>query len=81
MSLHPIIDHTLSSHYDKYENVSLDEFDNCDYVTHITNTSNKNLIVFQINVRGIGTKQRQLIQLIDDTVQNRHPDLILLSET
>ena len=57
MCLHPIIDHTLSSHFDKYENVSLDEFDNCDYVTRITNTTNKDLIVFQINVRGIGTKQ------------------------
>ena len=81
MCLHPVVDHTLSAHYDKYENMSLDEFDHCDYVSRITNTSSKDLVVIQINVRGIGTKRLQLIDLIDDTVQNSHPDLILLSET
>ena len=81
MHLHPRIDQTVSSCYDKYDNVSLDEFDDCDYVAHIVDTSNKDLVVIQLNVRGIGTKWWHLIELIDDTAQNRHPDLILLSET
>ena len=48
--LHPIIDCTLSNCYDRYSNVSLDEFDNCDYVTHVTDVSNNDLVVIQLNV-------------------------------
>ena len=67
--------------HDKYENVSIDEFDNCDYVTHITEVSNNDLVVLQINARGIGAKRRQLINLIDESIENSQPDLILISET
>ena len=80
MCVHPVIDRRLSLLHDKYENVSIDEFDNCDYVTHITDVSNNDLVVLQINARGIGAKQRQLIDLIDESIENSQPDLILISE-
>ena len=35
----------------------------------------------QLNIRGIGSKRSQLIDLIDCSIQNRTPDLLLLSET
>ena len=35
MCMHPTIDKNLSKLYNKYENVVLDEFDNCDYVHKI----------------------------------------------
>ena len=81
MCLHPIIDCTLSNCYDRYSNVSLDEFDNCDYVTHVTDVSNNDLVVIQLNVWGLCSKCMQLIDLINSTVHSKEPDLILLSET
>ena len=56
MCLHSIVDRTLSNCHDKYTNVSLDEFDNCDYVTRITDVSKNDLIVIQLNICGISSK-------------------------
>ena len=56
MCLHPIIDRTLTDGYDKYSNVSLDEFDNCDYVTRVSEVSKNDLIVIQLNICGISSK-------------------------
>ena len=81
MCLHPIIDCTVSNCYDKYTNVSLDEFDNCDYVTCVSDVSNNELVVIQLNVWGLCSKCSQLIELIKTPVQSKDPDLILLSET
>ena len=80
MCLHPI-DRTLSNCYDKYSNVALDEFDNCDYVTCVTDIDNNDLVVIQLNIRGLSSKRTQLLDLINNTVQDKDPDLILLSET
>ena len=81
MCLHSVVDRMLSNCHDNYTNVSLDEFDNCDYVTGITDVSKNDLIVIQLNVRGITSKRTQLMNLIDTAVHDREPDLILLSET
>ena len=81
MCLHLTIDRTLSNSYDKYSNVSLDEFDNCDYVTLVTDVTKNNLVVIQLNVWGICSKCTQLIDLIDTTIHSKEPDLILLNET
>ena len=35
----------------------------------------------QLNVRGIGLKKSQLIDLVDNSVQNKQPDVLLISET
>ena len=50
MCLHPNIDRKLSTLYDKYENASLDEFDNCDYVNNVTDASRNDLVVLQLNI-------------------------------
>ena len=81
MCLHPIVDRKLSTLYDKYENASLDEFDNCDYVHTVTDVNQTDLVVMQLNIRGIGLKKSQLTDLIDNSVQNKQPDVLLISET
>ena len=81
MCLHPKIDRQLSNLYSKYNNVALDEFDNCDYVNEITEVDKSDLVVLQLNVRGINSKQYQLKDIIDTSIHNSYPDLLLLSET
>ena len=81
MCLHPVLDRRLSTLYSKYENVSLDEFDTCDYVHQITDVVRSDLVVIQLNIRGIGSKRSQLFDLINNSVQQTHPDVLLLSET
>ena len=80
MCMHPTIDKNLSKLYSKYENVVLDEFDNCDYVHKILDADCNDLVVMQLNIQGIGSKRSQLIDLIDCSIQNRTPDILLLSE-
>ena len=81
MCLHPVIDDKLSTLYNKYENTALEEFDNCDYVHKVVDVGPTDLVVMQLNIRGIGSKQGQLSDLIDSSVQNKCPDIVLLSET
>ena len=81
MCLHPVIDDKLSTLYNKYENTALDEFDNCDYVHKVVDVGPMDLVVMQLNIRGKGSKQGQLSDLIDSSVQNKRPDIVLLSET
>ena len=63
------------------KNVALNEFDNCDYVTRVTDITNNDLVVIQLNIRGLSSKRSELLDLINSTVQHKDPDLILLSET
>ena len=81
MCLHPIVDNKLSTQYNKYENTVLDEFDNCDYVHKVVDVGSTDLVVMQLNIRGISSKQGQLSDLIDSSVLNKNPDILLLSET
>ena len=81
MCLHPVLDKKLSTLYNKYENASLDEFDNCDYVHKITDVAPSDLVVIQLNIRGIGSKRSQLLELIDNSVHKQEQDVLLLSET
>ena len=81
MCLHPNTDRKLSNLFDKYENAALDEFDNCDYVNNVTDVQRNDLVVMQLNVRGIGLKKSQLIDLVDNSVHNKQPDVLLISET
>ena len=61
--------------------MNLDEFDNCDYVHKINDVGQTDLVVIQLNIRGYGSKRSQLIDLIDTSVHNRTPDVLMLSET
>ena len=81
MCLHPVLDRKLTTLYNKYENASLEEFDTCDYVHKITDVVPSDLVVIQLNIRGIGSKRSQLLDLIDNSVQRKQPDVLLLSET
>ena len=68
MCVHPTVDRKLSSLYDKYENASLDEFDNCDYVHSVSDVKCTDFVIMQLNIHGIGSKGCQLINLIDNSV-------------
>ena len=81
MCLHPVLDRKLSTLYNRYENASLEEFDTCDYVHKITDVVPSDLVVIQLNIRGIGSKRSQLLDLIDNSVHRKQPDVLLLSET
>ena len=81
MCLHSTIDRKLSTMYDKYQNDSLDNFDNCDYVYSVSDAMHTDLVVMQLNIRGIGLKRSQLIDLIDNSVHNKQVDVVLISET
>ena len=81
MCLHPTIDRKLSNMYERYQNDSLDEFDNCDYVHIVPDVIRTDLVVMQFNIRGIGSKRSQLIDLIDNSVHNKQVDVVLKSET
>ena len=59
----------------------LDEFVNCDYVHSVTDIKCTDLVVMQLNIRGIDSKKSQLIDLIDSSVQKKQPDILFLSET
>ena len=80
MCLHPTIDRKLSTMYDKYQNDSLDDLDNCDYVYSVSDVMRTDLVVMQLNIRGIGSKRSQLIDLIDHSVHNKQVDVVLISE-
>ena len=43
--------------------------------------SKTDLVVLQLNIRGISSKKTELLDLIDTSVQGRQPDVLLLSET
>ena len=81
MCLHLNTDRKLSNLFDKYENASLDEFNNCDYVNNVTDVQRNDLVVMQLNVRGIGSKKSQLIDLVDNSVHNKQPDVLLMGKT
>ena len=49
---------------------SLDEFDNCDYITDKFQSVVNDLCVVQLNVHGIGSKQSSLQHLIDNCISN-----------
>ena len=58
-----------------------DEFDNCDYVNNVTDVQRNDLVVMQLYIRGVSSKKSQLIDLIDNSVQNKQPDVLLIGET
>ena len=41
----------------------------------------QDLVVMQLNVRGISSKKSQLIDLLEHSVHNKQVDIVLISET
>ena len=81
MCLHPIIDQNLSNTADNHAGVYLEDYDSCDYVYRLTDVKKYDLFVIQLNIRGISSKKSQLIDLLNNTVVEKNPDIVLLSET
>ena len=58
-----------------------DDYDSCDYVDTVVGPFNEDLIIAQLNIRGIGSKVSKLKYLIDHSFENCEPDVMLISET
>ena len=59
----------------------LGEFDTCDYIHSVKNTNIDDVIVLQLNIRGLIGKTALLTNLLSSCVEGRSPDVVLLSET
>ena len=55
--------------------------DRCDYIYNIDHVDNDDFVIIQSNVRGILSKQSLLNNLLESTIKNRLPDVVLISET
>ena len=60
---------------------NLESFDTCDYVYSLKEANIDDLVVIQLNIRGISSKISLLSHMINTCVEGRQPDVILLSET
>ena len=78
MCIHPRIDYGVSP---TTGTPDWDVNDDCDYVYQVRNVSKEDLIVIQINIRGILSKRSLLLDLIENSVQNGTPDIVIISET
>ena len=68
------------------DDIGLDENkDNCDYVnlddTATLICNKKDLVVVQLNVRGLLSKQKELLNLVNNCTKNKKVDVIILCET
>ena len=61
MCLHPVVDQNLAKTVDKYETIGLEEYDNCDYVYSLNDVCKNDLVVIQLNIRGISSKEANLL--------------------
>ena len=59
----------------------LENLDTCDYVDSVKYEHQDNLIVMQLNIRGLYSKISLLTNLLSSCVDGRLPDVALLSET
>ena len=59
----------------------LENFDTCDYLHSVKYGHQDDLIVMQLNIRGLYSKISLLIDLLSSCVDGRLPDVVLLSET
>ena len=55
--------------------------DDCDYVYQVKNACKEDPVVVQINICGILSKRNLLLDLIETSVQNGTPDIVIISET
>ena len=59
----------------------LENLDTCDYIHSVKYEHQDDLIVMQLNVRGLYSKISVLTNLLSSCVDGRLPDVVLLSET
>ena len=79
MCLHPPLD--LDRDVNKLCIDDLENFDTCDYVYSLKDVHVDDLVIIQLNIRGICSKTSLLTSLLNSCVEGRAPDIVLLSET
>ena len=79
MCLHPKLD--LYRNETTIDVADLEQFDTCDYLHPVKNVHPDDLIVMQLNIRGLYSKIPLLTHLLSSCANGRSPDLVLLSET
>ena len=79
MCLHPR--NNIARDFAPLELSDLSKFDTCDYIHSVKNVDVDDLIVLQLNIRGLLNKISLLTNLLSSCVENRAPDVVLLSET
>ena len=79
MCLHP----KLNIHRDDVplDIADLGKFDTCDYIHSVKNSNIDDLIIVQLNIRGLLGKITLLKDLLSSCVVGGAPDIVLLSET
>ena len=57
--------------------------DNCDYmsVENYLQLDESDLVILQLNIRGLSSKIDKLKNLLDDSFRNKRPDVLILCET
>ena len=60
---------------------NLENFDTCDYVYSLKDVNVNDLVIIQLNIRGISSKISLLTHMVNTCVDGRQPDIVLLSET
>ena len=58
-----------------------DDFDSCDYIENLNGPFTDDLIIVQLNIRGIGSKISKLKYFLNHSFLNCEPDIIVISET
>ena len=79
MCLHPKLD--LYRNDSTIDMADLEQFDTCDYLQSVKFVHQDDLIVMQLNIRGLYSKISLLINLLSSCANGRQPDVVLLSET
>ena len=66
----------------KYETYN-EELDKCDYIDYgnVIKVSDSDLVVLQLNIRGLYSKLTQLKSLKNDATNGKKPDILLICET
>ena len=59
----------------------LETFDTCDYVYSLKDVGVDDLVIVQLNIRGLCSKTALLTNLLNTCIDGRAPDIVLLSET
>ena len=79
MCLHPKLD--LCRNDSTIDVADLEQFDTCDYLQSVKFVHPDDLMVMQLNIRGLYSKIPLLINLLSSCANGRQPDVVLLSET
>ena len=81
MCLHPKLDLYKDRNDATLDVADLEQFDTCDYIHTVKHVHSDDLIIMQLNIRGLYTKTSILTEILSSCVDGRSPDVVLLSET